>query len=395
MSLLQDQFHFLDQLLSKYRSLWQLESFNCEDFPWREQYPELANILETMTFDQIEQFDVSVAGDWLPDLSDWHDWVWSATAAVDLEPLPSWLIAGIKGRKMAQIRYFCQMLPTTGQDSHWLEWCAGKGHLGRLMCFLQRGRVTSLEWQATLCHEGQQLANKLALPQQFQVTDVLSEKLDVAFSEADGVVALHACGDLHGTLLRQLAEDPIANLCLSPCCYHLTKHSCYRPFSKSASLSKLSLSRADLKLAVKEVATAGARERRLREQELCYRLGFDSWQREARNEDDYLPVPSIPKRLLNEGFDGFCRWAAEQKSVHSSLSFSGFEEMGQQRRMWVARLEAVAQLFRRPLEAWLVLDRALFLEERGYQVEVLPFCDASLTPRNLMIRASRSDVGRV
>ncbi|GAM69239.1 SAM-dependent methyltransferases [Vibrio sp. JCM 19236] len=39
------------------------------------------------------------------------------------------------------------------------------------------------------------------------------------------------------------------------------------------------------------------------------------------------------------------------------------------------RLGLVQQLFQRPLELWLVLDKALYLQEQGYQVELSQFCD--------------------
>ena len=66
-----------------------------------------------------------------------------------------------------------------------------------------------------------------------------------------------------------------------------------------------------------------------------------------------------------------------------------FEQAGAARLPVVARMELVRHLFRRPLEIWLALDRALFLEEQGYQVELGTFCDKPMTPRNLLIRAVR------
>jgi hypothetical protein len=36
-----------------------------------------------------------------------------------------------------------------------------------------------------------------------------------------------------------------------------------------------------------------------------------------------------------------------------------------------------------------VLDRALFLQERQYEVRVGTFCDSQLTPRNLLLLAER------
>jgi len=55
----------------------------------------------------------------------------------------------------------------------------------------------------------------------------------------------------------------------------------------------------------------------------------------------------------------------------------------------VSALDLVRFLFRRPLEIWLALDRALFLQEQGYQVELGTFCPRHATPRNILIVAAR------
>ncbi|KPY93142.1 Uncharacterized protein ALO94_01003 [Pseudomonas syringae pv. spinaceae] len=47
-------------------------------------------------------------------------------------------------------------------------------------------------------------------------------------------------------------------------------------------------------------------------------------------------------------------------------------------------------LFRRALEVWLVLDRAMYVQEQGYRVSVGTFCESQLTPRNLLILARKS-----
>ena len=53
----------------------------------------------------------------------------------------------------------------------------------------------------------------------------------------------------------------------------------------------------------------------------------------------------------------------------------------------VRNLELVRGLFRRPLEIWLLLDRALYMQEAGYRVEIGLFCPAALTPRNILLIA--------
>jgi hypothetical protein len=46
------------------------------------------------------------------------------------------------------------------------------------------------------------------------------------------------------------------------------------------------------------------------------------------------------------------------------------------------------RLFRRPIELWLVLDRALYLQENGYQTRMGSFCPRNVTPRNIAIIAT-------
>ena len=123
----------------------------------------------------------------------------------------------------------------------------------------------------------------------------------------------------------------------------------------------------------------------------AWRLGFDALQRDLRGVDDYWPVPSHPARLNNEDFQAFCRWAADKKglTLPATVDWSHWQKEGE--RLWhrVRRLELLRHLFRRPLELWLVLDYALFLQEQGYQVRLGTFFPRSMTPRNILLDAVR------
>lgn len=392
MTSLQQRFQSLDTWLNTHTQLWQFDTFARLDTPWENVYPELAALLQRENLEtDSEAFyakvfrlcpDLKTASNFLPpDLLD------PSPQRTLTHDLPSYVSAGIKGRKWSQIQAFVAHTPTA---NHYVEWCAGKGHLGKLLAFQDNKPVHSLEWQKTLCEAGEQEAKRLKISQTFTHADVLKGEGRPALANTHCAVALHACGDLHRELIEQAVAANTAMLCISPCCYHLTQASHYQPLSHSAQQSALTLRQADLKLAVKEVATAGKREQRLKQLELTYRLGFDAWQRSARQQDEYLPVPSVQKALLNQGFATFCQWAAEQKGLidlTAKTPFEDFEPIGQTRYQHIQKLEAISQLFRPALEYWLVLDRAMYLEENGYQVEIGKFCDKSLTPRNWMIRA--------
>ena len=76
-------------------------------------------------------------------------------------------------------------------------------------------------------------------------------------------------------------------------------------------------------------------------------------------------------------------------STTGEEDWTALEAAGWERLAQVRNLELVRGLFRRPLELWLVLDRALYLSDNGYEVQVGEFCDSQLTPRNLMVLAQR------
>jgi hypothetical protein len=142
---------------------------------------------------------------------------------------------------------------------------------------------------------------------------------------------------------------------------------------------------------VQQTVTAGNRGRRLRRRQLHWRLAFDLLQRQLRGIDNYLNCPTIPQSRLAGSFAEFCRWMAELKqlTIPAAFDFDDFEQRGLQRLDQHECIELVQQLFRRPLELWLVLDRALFLQQHRYAVSVTPFCEQQLTPRNLLICGQR------
>jgi hypothetical protein len=124
---------------------------------------------------------------------------------------------------------------------------------------------------------------------------------------------------------------------------------------------------------------------------MAWRLAFDLVQREVRGVDSYLSTPSLAATWFNKPFAQWCADLAVLKKLPRlpEQNWSALEAQGWQRLAQVRNLELVRGLFRRPLELWLVLDQALFLQEQGFAVELGEFCPAELTPRNLLLLARR------
>lgn len=295
------------------------------------------------------------------------------------------LLSEIPGRKAAQIAAFAGAVGEVRQPL--LEWCAGKGHLGRLLGARWGVPVHSLEIDAALCAEGQRLAGRVHLPQQFLNADALGPgALDGGAGQH--AVALHACGDLHRRLVAEAGSAGLRALDVAPCCYHRLAAPQYRVLGGASSLV---LSVDDLRLAVTGTATAAPREEKEVARESAWKLAFAALRQEVTGEGAYRPFKPVDRRWRQVDFAAWCQLLAAREglSLPARLDWAAWEAAGWQRQREVARLTLVRFAFRRAIEVWLVSDLAACLEAQGYAVAVHTFCAPQLTPRNLFLSARR------
>ena len=187
------------------------------------------------------------------------------------------------------------------------------------------------------------------------------------------------------------AATGLVALDIAPCCYHRQRETHYTPL---AGPSPLQLNLDDLRLAVTGTATAGARETRRVEQETAWKLAFVALL-ESLTGAPYRPFRPVERGASDQGFAAWCGRLAEREALvlPSGVDWSAWEAIGWQRQREVARLSLVRFAFRRAIEVWLAYDLAAVLEAQGYMVRVETFCDARVTPRNLLVSARRTGAG--
>ena len=142
MTSFQQRFQSLDTWLKTHTQLWQFDTFARLDNPWKTTYPELSALLEQESLEKegLEKENESFYAEVFrlcPDLKTALNF--SIPDLVDQSPqrtltndVPSYVSAGIKGRKWSQIQAFVAHTP---KANNYVEWCAGKGHLGKLLAF--------------------------------------------------------------------------------------------------------------------------------------------------------------------------------------------------------------------------------------------------------------------
>ncbi|MDF1666104.1 MAG: SAM-dependent methyltransferase, partial [Planctomycetota bacterium] len=119
---------------------------------------------------------------------------------------------------------------------------------------------------------------------------------------------------------------------------------------------------------------------------------FDLLLREASGIDEYTGLPHFPATQSQLEFPDFCQKLAQrfEKTLPVKWNADSILKAAEDKARQVRGLALLRWLFRRPLEMWLCLDRALFLKEAGYKVQLGQFCEREVSPRNLMIIAEAS-----
>lgn len=389
--------HFADlsERLRTSQSYWRPMAYYAEHLPWMDQHPGLVQELVALSRDQVERLacdDKALTEVLAPHLPFARDLRAAAKVAVlpqqPRRPVAPPFSAGIPGRKWQQVEAFSRCVPVATPV---LEWCGGKSHLGFYLQHCSGQAVTSLEWDDTLVAQANARAFKDRMALQSYRVDVLTDAAEPYVRAASQIVALHACGELHERLLQLSVHHQVAEVHVAPCCYHKRQEDEYRPLSEQGREVNLKFNKQELHTTVMETRTASAGVQRQRQWLQIMRLGFDELQRDVRGLSQYLPLPSLPALWARSDFPAFCRHCAQLKEVDlpPAVDWTHYLRRGERRFWRVAALDLVRFLFRRPIEVWLALDRALLLQEHGYDVRLGTFCSTQVTPRNLLLQAWR------
>lgn len=391
MSRLTERRQPLEALLLACRPLWHEQPFRVSRPAWCETWPALADELLALPDAAVtalnDDCDSALAclTRYLPPLAELP----ALTSIPPRSASPLRTEGGrwaweIPGRKQGQIEAFAAACQPSGASV--LDWCGGKGHLGRRLALEWRLPVHTLEIDPVLCAEGRKLAGKWPIEQHFWQRDALSV---ADWPQADQhAVALHACGELHRRLITRGCAAGVRRFDVAPCCYYRGVAQVYEPLAGNG---RLGLTRDDTRLAVTETVTASPRLARQRDREMAWKLGFDLFRREVSG-GAYRSFKPVPAAWFRGSFAEFLQQMARREGLSPEAAgrLAGrLEVQGWQRQREVMRLSIVRHAFRRALEIWLVLDLAAYLENSGYAVELGTFCPRRLTPRNLLISAQR------
>jgi hypothetical protein len=291
-------------------------------------------------------------------------------------------------RKRAQIDAFGRLVSAmASRAARVVDVGSGHGHLTRDLAERVGLPVVGLERDRALAGAARRMSSG-ASPT-FTVTDVLQDGL--ALSEGDCVVGLHACGELGDAMVTTVASSPGPTLALVGCCLQKRRQLSRRPLCLTPELEDaLDLPRSLLGLSNLVSGDDGVeasradnllgRERRLAlhrllssERPLRFGAEIEGLNRRAAQRD--LSV------LVARAFAIRGQRAPSREAIDEAAGWARLEH-ARSRRLSIPRA-----LLARALEVYILLDRAAYLEEKGFEVAVGALFPARVSPRNLALVA--------
>jgi hypothetical protein len=272
----------------------------------------------------------------------------------------------------------------------------GVGHLARTLASSLALPMVSIDRDAALQSQGQALLEKFKLshlPLQFVAGTMEpgpQEHLDIHFQGQCFSLGLHTCGPLAWTHLKK-SQSSRAVLNFG-CCYD--RMDVARDCQQSAWAQKHPLPLTSFSLFL---ATRGRRrsldELAMQEKVNTYRLALHLFLQEAGLAEGFLAVGDAARSTYEQGFSAY----AEDRFHFLGMDFAPHAERAKvyterpdvkqaMREFFI--INVVRNVFARPLEVLLLLDRVLWMEEQGHAVELIEFFDHSISPRNLGLFAT-------
>ncbi|KAM5257310.1 methyltransferase-like protein 25B [Ctenodactylus gundi] len=212
------------------------------------------------------------------------------------------------------------------------------------------------------------------------------------------LTGLHACGDLSVALLKHFCCCPeVAALASVGCCYMKLSDPGGYPLSQWVA----GLPGYELPYRLREGACHAIEEYAERLQKAgpglrahCYRAALETVIRHVRPDLRRPGVQGIP-RVHQLKIEEYVRQGLQRVGLDPLLPLdlpALWAQQAQENR--VVAFFSLALLLAPLVESLILLDRLLYLEEQGFSAELLPIFSPELSPRNLVLVATKMPLGQ-
>lgn len=278
----------------------------------------------------------------------------------------------------------------------------GIGLLAQTLNNQYRLKVTTLDMDPVLQKTGSTRYDEFAKDpdnkvQYHQVKVSPSElKFNSLLTPDSMTIGLHTCGELANAQLQASAKAGLKSIINFGCCYQLLEDTSAQNISTFAQSMKdaIFMKHFALTLAARAHRKMDEKDFDLKMKVKLYRYSIHIMLHEVYGIKELVSLGNSSPKLYDESFG---HYATEQlrrinltpKPIEQIEKF--YQDPKLQDLIWkMIAAGLIRNALGRVLELYLLLDRTIFLEEQGYQVELMEFFDEATSPRNLGIVATKN-----
>ena len=320
-------------------------------------------------------------------------------------PLENWAYQGVKKKKRHEIDKMAPAIKKTFRGLNLkrvVDIGGGVGHLARILAHYYQMPTTSIDQNSEFQKIGKHRLQKFRkLPGACEVSFInatldLEDKTKVlsqAINHESFLLGLHTCGALSNTLIRSAEKFKSSALFNFGCCYYRMNPDLdlwQSDFFKDGKFTKLNLY--GLTLATRSHAEDDRSTFDTKIRVKMYRNALHLFLLEKYNNKHETDVGECPIQIYWEPFSKYVGMKLKELNIQHEFSEKDFEDFYlrsdiQKTLRTIILCNLIRWQLGRALEIYILLDRALFLEEHDYQVSFKTYFQESLSPRNIGILA--------
>jgi SAM-dependent methyltransferase len=316
--------------------------------------------------------------------------------AIDRRAPPPSALRSVSERKREQLAALLGVVgPMAARAARIVDVGAGEGHFTRLAAELFDREALGIERDtervASATARAESRANEIdavGSVARFVALDACREPL--GFARDDLAVGLHACGEVGDRLITAAAAAG-CEVALVSCCLQKLSGPTRAPLSRAGAgltlrkdtLGLTNLTAQPVGIEASIDATIAARQVRFALLRLLRARGVTL----APGEE----MRGINRRRAHRGLRDVAERALAQRGLPSPTDAELAHHDAESRRLYgaIRRLSLPRSMLARLVEVAVVLDRAAALAESGARITVATFVERAVTPRNIVIVASR------
>jgi hypothetical protein len=271
------------------------------------------------------------------------------------------------------------------------------GGVGNLAYFLEKELEMSssvIERDQKLIDSGKSKLLKLTPPSKlsFYQEDIKSSSKMPFLNNSEMAIGLHTCGNFANNMLNVCLNHNVKKIINFGCCYSKIEDDEYN--ISSGSDKELKLNSRALSCATLGFEKVPLDIYHYRLKIMDYKYSLYHWLFLNYKNKDFKSMSNSRRSLFNLDFEEFSFKALEKFFNHIPFPKVGElnefynSKKNQDLLKYFKAYYALSRYFGPLIESYILIDRALYLQEKGYNVEILEVFDPSISPRNKAIIAT-------